>query len=276
MAPRRGGTGLRLVAAACIVVWAVRFAPRMHIPAGGPAPTAQQLTVMTWNVDYENQRPAAIREALLATPASVVALQEAYANQIVEDAAIARRYPYRLPTGPLLGNGTVLLSAHPFAATGPTYDDYPQVLWARIDLGRGRTITVATAHPLPAELRSCSTRSALCYDPSVRDDQIGEVRQEVGPLIDAGGPVLLMGDFNVTDREPAYRALTQGLRDSAAVVGSAWQPTWMPFLPYRAQIPMLRIDYLLASPNLRPLSVSVDCTRRGSDHCSVRGTFAIL
>jgi exonuclease III len=32
---------------------------------------------------------------------------------------------------------------------------------------------------------------------------------------------------------------------------------------------VLRIDYLLASPELRPLNVSSDCTPRGSDHCLV-------
>jgi exonuclease III len=40
-------------------------------------------------------------------------------------------------------------------------------------------------------------------------------------------------------------------------------------------MPLLRIDYLLASPAVTPLSMTTDCTPRGSDHCLVRGRFEI-
>jgi exonuclease III len=39
---------------------------------------------------------------------------------------------------------------------------------------------------------------------------------------------------------------------------------------------LLRIDYLLSTPDLRPLHASADCTPRGSDHCIVRAEFELV
>lgn len=271
----RGPGTLRVAIAACCLLWIMRFGPRPPGPAAQATPAAVSLAVMTWNVDYQNPRPDAIRQALLVTPARVVALQEAYADQIARDSAIAERFPYQLPAGPATGSGTVLLSAYPFLATGPMYRDYPQVLWARLDLGQGRTITVVTAHPLPALFSGCERRRLFCYRTSERDDELREVRRSVAPLLAAGGPLLLMGDFNVTDREPAYRELTPGLQDTALRAGTGLGTTWMPPLALGLRFPLLRIDYLLSSPGVRVVHTVVDCAPQGSDHCSLEGQFQI-
>src|SRR3712207_2424254 len=87
------------------------------------------------------------------------------------------------------------------------------VIWARLDLGAGKSLVVVNAHPRPGHVKLARHRLPLPYDfdPDVRDHEIKFVRDLVDPLLKAGKRVLLLGDFNITDREPAYRELAAGL-----------------------------------------------------------------
>ena len=88
--------------------------------------------------------------------------------------------------------------------------------------------------------------------------------------------MLVMGDFNVTEREPGYADLSRGLQDAYAVRGSGTGSTWGPKGGYMGwRIPTLRIDYLLSSPNVVPVSASTDCASRGSDHCIVSARYEV-
>ena len=93
-------------------------------------------------------------------------------------------------------------------------------------------------------------------------------------MIAAGRP-LLLGDFNLTDREPAFADLSAGLWDAHLEVGqgtgSTWRPSRLEFLP----LGILRIDHFLGGPRTRPLTVGEDCTPMGSDHCILFGEAAI-
>lgn len=46
---------------------------------------------------------------------------------------------------------------------------------------------------------------------------------------------MLLGDFNVTDREIGYAELSDGLTDSYRAAGSGWGHTWRP--PSMAGLP---------------------------------------
>jgi vancomycin resistance protein VanJ len=85
--------------------------------------------------------------------------------------------------------------------------------------------------------------------------------------------VLMLGDFNVAEREPAYNDLSAGLVDAHRVVGAGTGVTWRPAALMGHDFALLRIDYIFSSPNVTPLSTWVDCTPRGSDHCIVHGEF---
>src|SRR5439155_14584693 len=121
--------------------------------------------------------------------------------------------------------------------------DLPAVVWARVDLGHRRTMVIATAHaadPLP---RDCPAFRPGCFDPSRRDAQVLHVRASLDPFIAHGEPVILLGDFNLTDREAAYRDLTVGLWDAYRIVGAGFGSTWGPPMLLSRGIPLLRIDY---------------------------------
>ena len=78
--------------------------------------------------------------------------------------------------------------------------------------------------------------------------------------------VIVLGDLNTTERERAYAGLSAGLRDAHLDAGLGpgftWRPGPLSFLPFG----MLRIDYVLSSPDLVATSSTVDCSLP-SDHC---------
>jgi endonuclease/exonuclease/phosphatase family metal-dependent hydrolase len=172
----------------------------------------------------------------------------------------------------------VLLSRYPILEQGVLDQPAdlwprPDVMWARLALEGGATLRVVTAHPRPARWGREPCLSRVCYDPSRRDAQLASIRAFVAPALARGERLLLLGDFNVTDREPAYRDLAAGLQDAYMAVGSGAANTWGPGNLMSHGLALLRIDYFFTSPALRPLRLAVDCTPRGSDHCLLLGTF---
>ena len=89
----------------------------------------------------------------------------------------------------------------------------------------------------------------------------------------AGQTVLLMGDLNTTEREQAYADFSAGLRDAHLDAGTGpgltWRPDELKALPFG----LIRIDYILTSPDLVALSSTVHCTQL-SDHCQIAATLA--
>jgi endonuclease/exonuclease/phosphatase family metal-dependent hydrolase len=279
----RGTVVLRFTVALCLLC-GLPFAPRLHIGPVRDDTSGAVLTVMTWNVAFAHADVEAVRSFVEERPADVIALEEDYASWWDPDfarwqareAALARIYPYQLRRHT---QGLSILSVYPIlessvvAATGAG-DDAPPVAWGRFDLGGGRTMVVAVAHPRNPTGRGCDPRR-LCYDPVARDSEIRQIREAVAPFLARGEPLVLAGDFNLTEREPAYRELTTGLWDAQRTVGGGLGHTWRPFAFTRVAVPLLRIDYVLGSPTTRPLRLLRDCTTHGADHCALTATIAL-
>ncbi|HEY3967605.1 MAG TPA: endonuclease/exonuclease/phosphatase family protein [Planctomycetaceae bacterium] len=81
------------------------------------------------------------------------------------------------------------------------------------------------------------------------------------------GPQVLCGDFNATPTSPAYRRITNRLRDAQrAVAGFRPRRTWC------SPLPLLRIDHVFVSRDLDVAAVHVPNTgfvRKASDHLPV-------
>ena len=234
---------LRIVLVACAVVAVVRFVPAW-IPSSGPAPAAgAELAVTTWNIESETPEPAAVLAGLHTAGAGIVGVEELgerTAGVIAADPALLLRFPYRVLSPNPLSFGIGLLSSYPFVGT-PSVSLDPPLLHTRIDLGGGRTLDVVVAHPLPGQLRTVGPLP-VDFDTSVRDTEIATIRSIVDPILASGQPLVLLGDFNTTDREPIYAALSAGLADVQRAVGWGPGPTWridpVKWLPFG----LLRID----------------------------------
>ncbi|HST64807.1 MAG TPA: endonuclease/exonuclease/phosphatase family protein [Mycobacteriales bacterium] len=235
-----------------------------------PAPGSVPVRVVSWNVLLSN-RTADVRDAVRGFDADVVGLVEVTPRQ----AARLRAEPPAYRTALLHPEvGRALYSRYPVLDSGVVADPAGRpgsaLLWARLDLGAGRELTAVVAHPLPAE----SSLPALRYDAGPRDAEIAFVRAFTDRQIAAGRRVVLMGDFNVTDREPGGRELARGLAD-AHDAGWGPDPSWGPLFLREHGIALVRIDRILGGPGVVPTSFRTDCAFHGSDHCALTATVAV-
>lgn len=248
-----------------------------------PKPAAASeltLRVFSWNLLADNVDTASIRRNIIASNAGVVGVQELselQSEKLLDDAIIAGRYPYQLmrPDGAYAGMG--LLSTYPILESGEQLD--PSVVWAWLDV-EGRQMLVVNAHPFPGHLSTINVRGLSFptgFDASERDEAIDRVLALIGSIRAPGESLILLGDFNVTEREPAYHLLSDGLVDAHLAAGIGPGASWKTTSPliWKAGLGVLRIDYQFASKDLRPLKATTDCGYAGSDHCPLTVSYAL-
>ncbi|MFN8532385.1 MAG: endonuclease/exonuclease/phosphatase family protein [Dehalococcoidia bacterium] len=273
-----GGRIARLAVAGGALLWALLFLPGLISVPTIPAPDAQRITVASWNTLQDNDDAEALRSTILDSGATVVAIQELSPEQaelLASDPAIGQRFRHRALYGRDRYLGIGILSAYPILEEGTR--EFPPVVWARIDV-RGRSVLVVNAHPLPgriAWLHVGSQALPVGFNGVPRDDQITTILAMLDALRKPGEPLLLVGDFNITEREPAYRELTAHLQDAKRAAGFGFQNTWKSWFLLQLPLAVLRIDYLFAGPGVDPVGFATDCRVAGSDHCLIRGQFEI-
>jgi endonuclease/exonuclease/phosphatase family metal-dependent hydrolase len=143
------------------------------------------------------------------------------------------------------------------------------------DLGEGRHVAVVNAHPFHADIETLgSSRIPIGLDPAQRNADLLAIRSRVDTLIGRGVPVLLLGDLNTTDSEPAFDRFVAGLRDVHAEVGEGTGWTWRPIRFEFLGLGLFRIDHVIVSSDIVPTDIGVACPAVG-DHCLVRAELAI-
>jgi vancomycin resistance protein VanJ len=270
-------TGRRIERVAVVVVLlavtVVRYGPVVvSLPPPAPA-DAQPVRAVTWNLQAWHAPDEAIA-VLGSSDADLVALQEltpAVADALSADPGVHARFPHLAfaPESTVLGIG--LLSRYPVLEHETWID--PPMIRAVIAPLDSPAIGVVVAHPLPGRFTSFAGLP-LSLDTTRRDASIARIRAVIDGELATGRPVVALGDFNVTEREPAYAELSRDLHDAHLDAGLGpgftWRPTRFQSLPFG----LLRIDYLFASPPFVTLAADQDCQPRGSDHCILSATFA--
>jgi endonuclease/exonuclease/phosphatase (EEP) superfamily protein YafD len=250
-----------------LVVVGIRFSDEwLSVP---PSDAAADLRVATWNLEFGAVGIEAGIDGLRAMDdVDLVALQELTPEQataIEADPAITEAFPFHA-LAPAPGTaGIGLLAGSPLSDVEVYADPIGMRATLVVD---GERIVIHSAHPYPSSIGTWSAlRIPIAYDPTARDDALARVRQRVDVDMDADGPVLLIGDFNIAPTEPGYEALAIDLHDAHRVVGlgSGW--TWRPSRFEFLNLGLLRIDYVF-SRGLDPVAIATDCTRAG-DHCLV-------
>jgi endonuclease/exonuclease/phosphatase family metal-dependent hydrolase len=270
VARRRVATILLLT---LVVAAALRYGPLlMSFPAAAPA-GAQRLHLMTWNLEAGEVAVDTMTDAIDDSRPDIVALVELVprvSRALEVDERLLAQYPYQalLPRSgaPDLG----LLSRFPIIEQ--EFSQEPNMLRAVIAPSDGPPITVFVAHPYLASI------DQIGFVPDIqtrsRDRQISQIRARIDADLAAGNDILVMGDFNVTEREPAYAELSAGLHDAQREAGYGLGLTWRPERLEHLPFGLLRIDYLFGSPDFVAIAAGPDCTPRGSDHCLLSATFA--
>jgi endonuclease/exonuclease/phosphatase (EEP) superfamily protein YafD len=222
------------------------------------------LRVMTWNVHFGSSGVDRLIRALERFQPDVVCLQEAKAYRQRRDPVPELREAF--PQWHWARQGEFVV-----ASRFPLVTSRPRPLSDRKGLrpslavtlqAKGTTLTVFNVHWSTAATSTNLTRnlrqpeSYLKHSHQVRMKQAEGVRRLVA---EARGPVLVAGDFNTPPRSQPYRRLTAALQDCFARGGWGWGYT------YRSDRPILRIDYVFASPEVKVRRCFVPRIG-GSDH----------
>jgi vancomycin resistance protein VanJ len=233
------------------------------------------ISAMTFNVGNGLAQPWQLAELLKRNRVDVVGLQELAVEQAEVLAELRSLYPYQVlvPTG-FTGKG--LLSRHPIVHHEylALYPERPD-LRAVVNVG-DTALQVLVAHPPPPRLRG----TRVSFD-SMAISQI----DALAGLAREHPPAVLLGDFNMTPRNPMYaRLVAGGLVDAFAAAGAGRGWTLprrvgqaarfrhgLHRLPLR---PVARVDYIWCTPGVNAEAAWVG-SDAGSDHLPVLARLAL-
>lgn len=252
----------------------------LFLPRPGPPPTAPQISVLTFNLHAERFALTPMVDVIRAAGADIVALQE-ISPEAAETfrAQLSDLYPHQAvhlhPDNPVMGQG--VLSKHPLRDS-----EYWQVaMWHQrvIVTVDGMDITLYNVHP---HIPFARAPAGLAFDAGMRGRDIADILERAGR---EQTPVILAGDFNMTDRCAHYRWVTAHYRDAFREAGRGFGFTFPDFsspnalprgLPRIAlPVPLLtRIDYVFYSEHFHAAEAFVWPSAGGSDHRPVLARLA--
>jgi endonuclease/exonuclease/phosphatase (EEP) superfamily protein YafD len=255
-------------ALAFLISYGSLFIPR-------PAQAAPEaLRILTYNLKAQSLELEPALHIIAEAQADVVALQELS----VEMAAaltdrFSSRYPYQAlhtdPDNPISGQG--VLSRFPILE-----DDYWRIYQAmqRVVLELdGRPIVLYNAHPIQP----------------IRPNGFVMRAEEISDLLRRAAqetlPVILAGDFNMSDQSSDYSRLAAQYQDTYRAVGWGLGLTFPAEVPYfgggqyahpifQFVPPLVRLDYVFHDASFTSLSAQVWPEAGGSDHLPVVAALA--
>jgi len=248
-----------------LALFGARFLPRSAPPSSGTA-----IRVMTFNQLFTNERTGDIIREIRAQNADVVGLQE-FSEQTAEGIKkeLIGEYPYQF-LEPGNQNGLALISRYPFLTQGADESGHGQRVTIQL---AGQTVTIISLHLQAPSIQSHKSRRLFSlpiitgYDASAPNREIDRLLAGVQKI---DGPLIIMGDFNTSDREPRYAKLAAILHD--AFRETNWGlgftfPDHKRFGPVNFPFPLIRIDYVWSKGGALPAAAHVECNNTGADHC---------
>jgi endonuclease/exonuclease/phosphatase (EEP) superfamily protein YafD len=231
-----------------------------------PADNSSQMTIWTHNVYYANQDVDSVAGIVRAADPDLIALQElgaTLAGLLADE--LRADYPHQVmnPQGESVA-GKGFLSRYPI--TESMHWQTGALLQQRIVLDvAGNEIIFYNFHaPTPYHF-------PFGYRPAGRSRDITELLNRVEADT---APVIVAGDFNMSDQSNDYWRMTQPFEDAYRGVGSPFGFTFPDFQRFNPaleiQPPLLRIDYVFHSDDFRPIDAQVWPTSGRSDHRPLR------
>jgi endonuclease/exonuclease/phosphatase (EEP) superfamily protein YafD len=248
-----------------LALFGPRFLPRSAPPASGTA-----IRVMTFNQLFTNERAADIIKEIRTQGADLVGLQE-FSEPVAEAVKkeLIGEYPYQyLEPGNQSGLG--LISRYPFQTN--SHDESGHGQRVTIQLG-GQTITIISLHLAAPSIEAHKSRTLWSlpvvtgYDASAPNREIDRLVQGVDRI---DGPLIVMGDFNTSDREPHYAKLAARMHDAFRETNWGFGftfPDHKRIGPVTFPFPLIRNDYVWSKGGILPEAAHVECNNTGADHC---------
>ncbi len=259
----------------------------LFLPQIAPARAeeARPLRVMTWNILYLNDDGAAVERVVRAEAPDLLCLQE-LTQRFAADLAdrLGDRYPYRvlLPQEGVIGLG--VFSRYPLRDEGQIPDPAEELGWwahsaqaVAVEFA-GQSVWLLNVHALPPDWPRLSRRWLHSSEVSFRLRE-QEVLTWLEWLAQRDGPAIVVGDFNVTDQNRAYRLMARQLRDAHRQVGWGLGHTAPASAEGLDAIPspsrLFRIDYVWYSDHWLALAAHVGGWDGHSDHLPVVADLAL-
>ena len=246
------------------------------------------ITVLTWNTgrmgEFKKPEKNEVLQYLVAQDADVICLQEV---DVYKDAqfltlpdvrqTLSKKYPYSYLDFSVYNKrhqyGTMVWAKYPLIHKQSIHYETQGNLSNRCDMVVGMdTIRLINNHLESYKLESEDLKDVDRIEEKwkrampLRNAQARVVRREIEA---SPYPVIVVGDFNSVALSYAYWHISSGLHD-------AWNEThyfWEWGATYEYKGIGLRIDYILCSDPLKPVSCEVKETT-GSDHKPVVATLA--
>ncbi|MEM9775321.1 MAG: endonuclease/exonuclease/phosphatase family protein [Chloroflexota bacterium] len=268
-----------------LLYWYHPFIPQR--PFEGLTTTEEnQLKTLSFNLGWYTTPPDLLGQMLATQEADIVAVQEIHRVAIdLFGTQLAEQYPYQILDSNTATSG--LLSKHPIIEYEWLYPEGGRAMLHAVIDWEGQPIHVYSVHLLPPPLRWYDARH-LDLPPELNMDYLPrglnewQQKKETNFLINHAGtiqdPVIIMGDFNMSDQSESYALLRNHFRD--AYRDGGWGlgftfPNETTVRGIRVSVPLIRIDYIFYTHQLDIIESDVLCFPQRSDHCGITSSFAL-
>ena len=262
--------GLRSTVVVLVAIFLLLFGARL-IPASATQARGAHLRVLTFNQLHGNARVEDVVMAVRGQDADVVALQELS----VQVATAMRRqlgemYPYQFAMASEREYGLGVFSRYPLREMRFEQGFSGQRMIVDV---HGQPITLINVHLTAPAIRTRRfwplrpLKVILDYNTAQRASEAARLLRTIDAI---QGPLVVLGDFNTGDREPAYAEFAARMHD--AYRETAWGfgftfPNDQRLGRLAVPFPLVRIDYVWSRGGVMPALAWVDCASSGSDHC---------
>jgi vancomycin resistance protein VanJ len=254
-----------------VVVFGILYGPS-YLPLSVQPDVESSFTVMSYNLWVGNRKYDWMLHAINDLAPDIVALQEIterIANEIQDE--LEDEYPYWAIDGDQALFSKYPITDHRVLLIGDERVPIP-VQYIALDLD-GRQIGVVNAHPHSPQLISSRLFGLRLGYPSGlasrwRDLEVRELMEVIEQM---DGPLVVLGDFNLTDLQVVYGEMTRALLDAHKEAGYGLGLTRTPL---RGVGPATwRIDFVFHTPDLQALKTDLGAFG-GSDHRPVLAELA--
>jgi len=248
-----------------IIGFLIGYAPLL-LPPSTPAAAsdAPALGVATYNMEAITSDPQRVLDVTARLDADVIGLEElGPVHAALLEKALSAEYPYQALYPQLPVHGVGLLSRYPILSQEliPPFPDSMLYLRATQDVN-GQRISVYVMHPPPPR----QFISPLTYDDSRRDAEIAILKARY--LAHETGPVIVLGDFNMTDQSDSYRLMDGLFDDAFRTAGWGLGFTFPDKIRSSIRVipRLIRIDYVWYNAYFAASAVKVGSDSGTSDH----------
>lgn len=226
-----------------------------------------RLTVMTFNIKATHE---GLVEAIRSADADIVAIQELNVETTLYLAELSEIYPYQALHAQLDDEfkGQGILSRFPIL--DDEYWEYPDIPYTlghqRVEVDfNGTLIVIYNTHPWPP----------LAWESGYDDESHRLVVEDILRRTDnESAPLIILGDFNMTEIFYEYHQLAERYTDSYRAAGNGIGYTF-PNFSFRPFPSLLRLDYVWHNDAFISVDSVVWPDHGASDHSPVRSTLAL-